>query len=58
MYFLGVTPANLIVTDFFGSIGNGFQVFPGSVQQMLLTKEATVPLFMEILNMMLQKNGC
>jgi iron complex outermembrane receptor protein len=34
----GVTPANLIVTDFFGSIGNGSKVFPGFVQQMLLTK--------------------
>jgi hypothetical protein len=35
----GVTPANLIVTDFFGSIGNGSQVFPISGQQILLTKQ-------------------
>jgi hypothetical protein len=53
----GVTPANLIVTDFFGSIRNGSQVFQVSGQQILLTKVVTVPLFMEILNMMLQKNG-
>jgi iron complex outermembrane receptor protein len=50
-----VTPANLIVTDFFGSIEMAPKYFR-SVKQILLTKVATVPLFMEILNMMLQKN--
>jgi hypothetical protein len=49
-------PANLIVTDFFGSREMAPKYFQVS-SKILLTKVVTVPLFMEILNMMLQKNG-